>query len=128
MSADSRPPTEPWHPMSALGAACSVGAVIVGTMIAVGVSSSARSPAHPPCEQLPDVAEVQAALLGSPGLTALLEQQGEDVQIQVGRPCEADPVALVEVTYTDPMAPEKIEAVLTQADGFGVPVIVVPRT
>lgn len=101
--------------------------VAVSTMFFAGVLGGTRAQAHPPCEQLPSAAEVDAALRSTPDLTALIEQQGDDVRVQIGRPCEGDPAALVEVSYKDAAHLELIEEVLIREDGFGVPVMVVQR-
>lgn len=101
--------------------------VVLSARFFAGVLGGTRAQAHPPCEELPGVAEVDAALRSAPDLTALIEQQGDDVRVQIGRPCGGDPVAVVEVSYKDAADLGKIEEVLTQADGFGVPVTVVQR-
>ena len=81
---------------------------------------------HPPCDQLPDVATVQAALSSHPELVRDLTAQGRDVTVGVGRPCEGRrDVGLIEIRHSPRKTGLKaIEGVLNSHLGFGVPVIV----
>lgn len=107
-------------------------AVVIGTLaIALftgffpGINNSST---HPPCSELPAKKEVHSALTSHEALANNLKSQGSDIQVSVGTPCADDlDAALVQVTYTENASRDAIETVLTESDGFGVPVYVTHR-
>jgi len=88
-----------------------------------------RSVGHPPCDQLPDVATVQAAPTSHAELVREIAAQGRDVTVRVGHPCEGlDDAGLIEIRYSArETALKHVEGVLSTHQEFGVPVIVRKR-
>ena len=109
-------------------AALLIGGALVALPVLYGLLGFTpfRSVGHPPCDQLPDVATVEAALTSHPELVREITAQGRDVTVGVGHPCEGRrDVALIEIRYSARKTGLKhIEGVLNTHQGFGVPVIV----
>ncbi|MFI9630881.1 hypothetical protein [Streptomyces sp. NPDC052042] len=100
-----------------------VGLVAAGALVLKGILPLGGGTTHPPCDQLPNASQAQAALAANPDLVAQLTSQGPGVAVRVDSPGCKDR-ALVEVTYRTADERAGIDAVLTSEDGFGVPVYV----
>lgn len=101
------------------------GALAAGALALGGVLPVAGSVTHPPCEQLPTAAEARRALDGNPELAEELRQAGPGVTVTVDSPgCENADQALIDVTYSSNDERDRIDEVLTEGNGFGVPVYV----
>ncbi|MFF9322970.1 hypothetical protein ACF1BP_37075 [Streptomyces sp. NPDC014735] len=102
-----------------------VGLVAAGALVLNGILPLGGGTTHPPCNQLPNASQAQAALAANPDLVAQLTDQGPGVAVRVDSPgCKDRNRALVEVTYRTADERAGIDAVLTSEDGFGVPVYV----
>jgi hypothetical protein len=80
--------------------------------------------AIPPCETLPSRAEVSRAISGHPELARQLSNAGDDIQITIGTPCDDPEAALVEVQVANSAEESRVDKVLTESEGFGVPVVI----
>ncbi|PBB09691.1 hypothetical protein CKW39_01000 [Kocuria sp. WRN011] len=101
------------------------GVLTAGALVLGGVLPVAGGVTHPPCEQLPTAAEAHRALDGNPELAEELHQAGPGVTVTVDSPgCENADQALIDVTYSSNDERDRIDEVLTEGNGFGVPVYV----
>ena len=74
-----------------------------------------------PCDQLPSVRDVDDALAAHADLVDRIDDTGAD--IARATPCPDGPDrALVVVTYQSQAQRDAVDAILVNADGFGVPV------
>lgn len=97
--------------------------VVVGAGGAlVGFAPISRD-VHPPCEELPSVEEAAAALDSDPAFAEDIEALGDDITVQVGRPCpdEYPDRGLITVTYGSRSERDAIQEMLGRRDGIGVP-------
>jgi hypothetical protein len=110
-----------------------IGAVAVvlisaGAAVGLGGVLPSSSDTHPPCEELPTVAEATAGLAANQALADDIEALGDGISVRVGMPCpDGQDRALIEVTYRSKSEREAIGRLLTHRDGFGVPVHLVKR-
>ncbi|GIP37164.1 hypothetical protein J31TS4_04440 [Paenibacillus sp. J31TS4] len=78
---------------------------------------------HPPCDQLPTVAEATAALENHEQFAKEIEKLGEGIEVEVGKPCKNDQErGLVLVRYDSKPERDAINKLLSRSEGFGVPV------
>jgi len=78
---------------------------------------------HPPCEQLPTVADVTVALAENQDLAKQIQSIGNDIVVEVGKPCtDAKERGLVLVSYGSKVDRDAIANLLSRSKGFGVPV------
>ena len=83
---------------------------------------------HPPCDQLPTVAETTTALDNHKKIVEKIESLGDGIKVEVGKPCPDDQErGLVLVSYTSKSERDAINNLLTHSEGFGVPVHLVKR-
>lgn len=83
---------------------------------------------HPPCDQLPTVAEASAALAGHQDLAEEIKALGDGIEVEVGKPCPDDQDrGLIMVTYGSKAERDAIADLLSRSEGFGVPVYLVKR-
>lgn len=83
---------------------------------------------HTPCGQLPTVAEATAALDNHEKLAKEIEELGDGIKVEVGKPCPDDQDrGLVLVSYDSKSERNVIKNLLTHREGFGVPVHLVKR-
>ena len=109
-----------------VGVVIAVVVALGGIGVVTGVLLRGETSAHPPCDQLPAVTEVEDALAAHPSLVQELEHLGDNVQVTVGEPCgTGTDQALVQVTYAEKSERDAIDSTLGQREGFGVPVYVV---
>ncbi|WP_172797057.1 hypothetical protein [Devriesea agamarum] len=105
-----------------------VGSITTASILAFGYISSENVNTHPPCDQLPGVAEARRGLESNPDLLSKLNQVGSGVSVRVESPgCKNPDQALIEVVYSTDEEATRIEDVLTHGSGFGVPVYVRER-
>ncbi|MFD1394788.1 hypothetical protein ACFQ49_05315 [Kroppenstedtia eburnea] len=107
-----------------------VGLLLVGGAVAFlnGWIPVSREDTHPPCDQLPTVAEATAALAGHQGLAEEIKALGDGIAVEVGKPCPDDQDrGLVKVGYGSRSERDAITDLLSRRDGFGVPVHLVKR-
>lgn len=105
--------------------ASATGVLTAGALVLGGVLPVAGGVTHPPCEQLPTAAEAHRALDRNPELAEELHQAGPGVTVTVDSPgCENADQALIDVTYSSNDERDRIDEVLTEGNGFGVPVYV----
>lgn len=107
-----------------------VAALLLGVaaLVLFGGMFSTSSDAHPPCDQLPTVAEATAGLASNPGLADEIKALGDGIAVEVGKPCsDRQDRALITVTYDSESEREAIGGLLARRDGFGVPVHLVKR-
>lgn len=79
---------------------------------------------HPPCETLPSHAEVSRAIKEHPALAEQIEAAGDGVQVVVGTPCDDPDAAVLEVQVSNDDEQTRVDKVLTESEGFGVPVVI----
>lgn len=104
-----------------------IGLSLIGTTMLGGIFP-ARSTTHPPCAELPHVDDVKEALLTHSDLANDIESQGDTIRVAIATPCTANTtLALIEVSYTRDHELDAIDDLLTQRNGFGVPVHVTQR-
>lgn len=104
-----------------------IGLSLIGTTMLGGILP-ARSTTHPPCAELPHVDDVKEALLTHSDLANDIESQGDTIRVAIATPCTANTtLALIEVSYTRDHELDAIDDLLTQRNGFGVPVHVTQR-
>ncbi|MFD1436363.1 hypothetical protein ACFQ5F_15840 [Kroppenstedtia eburnea] len=108
--------------------------VVVGLLLVVGAFVllngwiSVSSDTHPPCDQLPSVAEATAALASNQSLAEEIKALGDGIAVKVGKPCPEDQDrGLVMVSYGSRSERDAIADLLSRRDGFGVPVHLVKR-
>jgi len=107
------------------GAVLALGLLTLATLALTGILPVGEASTHPPCDELPAAAEVEEALAAQPDLVARLSDQGDGVDVHAASPdCDDADRTLIEITYQTEDERSAIEAVLTEADGFGVPVYV----
>lgn len=104
--------------------------VIVGLLMVVGdfaflngwITGSPKD-THPPCDQLPSVAEATAALDNHENLAKEIEKLGDGIKVEVGKPCQDDQErGLILVSYDLKSERDAISNLLSRSEGFGVPV------
>ncbi len=105
-----------------IGVAVAAIVVGMGAVVLYGVIPTSND-AHPPCDQLPTVAEATSGLAANRGLAEEIEGVGDGVTVEVGKPCsDGEDRGLVKVTYESSSERDAIRDVLMRGDGFGVPV------
>ena len=83
---------------------------------------------HPPCDELPSVAEATVALEIHENFVKEIEKLGDGIKVEVGKPCPDDlDRGLVQVSYNSKSERNSINNLLTRSEGFGVPVHLVKR-
>lgn len=107
---------------------------VVGLLLVVGAVALLNGwipvsrDTHPPCDQLPTVAEVNTALASHQGLAEEIKSLSDDITVEVGKPCSDDQDrGLVMVSYGSKSERDAIADLLSRRDGFGVPVHLVKR-
>lgn len=94
----------------------------VGVIALSGVTAKSGD-THPPCEQLPTVAQAAEGLARNRALANEIEALGNGVAVEVDEPCAAgQDRALISVAYETGSERDAISDLLTHRDGFGVPV------
>lgn len=101
--------------------------VVAAGLIAVGGYGSKLlgGEEHPPCETLPTPGQVRRALDHHAELTDMLTGAGKGVRVAVGTPCDDEQAALVEVQVSSDDEQARVDDLLGNSRGFGVPVMVV---
>ncbi|GIO28197.1 hypothetical protein [Ornithinibacillus bavariensis] len=83
---------------------------------------------HPPCDQLPTVAEVMAALDNHEKLAKEIENLGDGIKVELGKPCPNNPErGLVLVSYNSKSERDAIDKLFSTSEGFGAPVLLEKR-
>jgi len=101
------------------------GVLAAGALALGGFLPTGGGITHPPCDQLPTAAEARRALDKNPELVQKLRQTGSGVTVTVGSPgCENADQSLIDVTYSSNDERDRIDEVLTEGNGFGVPIYV----
>jgi hypothetical protein len=107
------------------GITLALGLLAAAALALTGVLPSGDEITHPPCDELPGAAAVDDAIAEHGDLLAELTAQGEHIEVRAASPgCDDPDRTLIEITYRTEDERAAIEAVLTEADGFGVPVYV----
>lgn len=108
--------------------------VVVGLLSVVGALAfligwfSGSKDEHPPCDQLPSVAEATEALASNQDLAKEIKALGDGIEVEVGKPCPDDRNrGLVMVSYDSKSERDAIADLLGRRDGFGAPVHLVKR-
>ncbi|PCK72199.1 hypothetical protein PL1_0751 [Paenibacillus larvae subsp. larvae B-3650] len=103
--------------------------IVIGSLLVVGAVALLNGwipvsrDTHPPCDQLPTVAEATAALASHQGLAKEIKALGDGIAVEVGKPCPDDQDrGLVMVSYASRSERDAIADLLSRRDGFGVPV------
>jgi hypothetical protein len=108
--------------------------VVLGAgLLAVGAAASGALPlphrqevARPSCAKLPSAGTVDRALSAHPALVRRIEGTGSDVHVSLARPCTGQPDrGIVRVTVGDSGDRARLDRLLGQEAGFGVPLEVV---
>lgn len=103
------------------------GLLLVGVAHLNGFFPSSRD-THPPCDQLPTVAEATAALAGHQDLAEEIKALGDGIEVEVGKPCPNDQDrGLIMVSYGSKSERDAIADLLSRSEGFGAPVHLVKR-
>lgn len=83
---------------------------------------------HPPCEQLPTVEAATEALDSHQSLAKNIESLGTDIVVSVDQPCSDDErKGLIMILYDKKSERDAIRSLLTENEGFGVPVYLLKR-
>lgn len=83
---------------------------------------------HPPCDQLPSVAEVTEALANNKSFAKEIEGLGKNIRVEVGLPCSDDQKrALIQIKYKSKSEEKAIRNLIEISEGFGVPIYLVKR-
>jgi len=83
---------------------------------------------HPPCGQLPTVAEATAALADHQDLAEEIKALGDGIEVEVGKPCPGNQDrGLIMVSYGSKAERDAIADLLSRREGFGAPVYLVKR-
>lgn len=99
-----------------------------GALVLSGTLPFSSTYTHPPCEQLPTTAQVEAGLAANQALANDIKAVGQDVAVAVGKPCPpGQDRALIEVTYGSDSERDSIRSLLTNRNGFGAPVHLVEK-
>lgn len=99
-----------------------VGLLIVGAVLLNGLFSSSKD-THPPYDKLPPVAEVTEALARHQGLAEEIKALGDGIRVEVSKPFpEHQDRGLIKVSYRVKSERNAIVDLLSQREGFGVPV------
>jgi hypothetical protein len=108
--------------------------VVAGSLLVVGAIALLNGwipisrDTHPPCDQLPTVAEATAALASHQDLAEEIKALGNGIEVEVIKPCLDDPDrALIKVSYGSRSERNAIADLLSRREGFGVPVHLVKR-
>lgn len=109
--------------------------IVVGLLFVAGISAYLlgfipvpNKDAHPPCEKLPNLEEAKKALSEQDVLSNDIKNLGEDITVEAENPCSADQSkGLVVVKYDSRKEREAISELLSNSNGFGVPVYLVKR-
>ncbi|MCY8088454.1 hypothetical protein MOB87_12440 [Bacillus sonorensis] len=108
--------------------------VVVGLLLVVGAVAflngwvTVSRDTHPPCDQLPNVAEATAALARHRDLAEEIKALGDGITVEVGKPCPDDQNrGLVMVSYGSRSEHDASSDLLSRRDGFGVPVHLAKR-
>ncbi|MBB4826116.1 hypothetical protein HNO89_003353 [Sporosarcina luteola] len=107
-----------------------VGLLLLGGVCVFITGSFMRSvkDTHPPCDQLPSVADATVALENHKDLIKKIENLGGGIQVEIGKPCPDDQNrGLVQVSYETKLERDSVDELLTRSEGFGVPVHLVKR-
>ncbi|XBH21208.1 hypothetical protein V5R04_13460 [Jonesiaceae bacterium BS-20] len=111
--------------MSIAIAAIALLLVTGGALVLAGVIPNASVDTHPPCDQLPTMAQVEAAIAANPNIVAQLSNQGPGISVRADSPgCEGKDQFLISVSYKTDDEYAGIREVLEQSNGFGVPVAI----
>lgn len=87
-----------------------------------GWFSSSRD-THPPCNQLPNMAEASMALENHQHLADEIKALGDDITIEVLNPCgKDDNRGLIVVKYHSKSDRDAVRELLKNREGFGAPV------
>lgn len=102
--------------------------LVLGAFILLNGWISVSKDEHPSCDQLPTVVEATEALSSHQDLVGEIKALGDDIAIEVGKPCPDDQDrGLVLVSYGSKSERDAIADLLSRRDGFGVPVHLVKR-
>ncbi|WP_051196468.1 hypothetical protein [Jonesia quinghaiensis] len=108
--------------------AAAVIAVSVLALTLINGAFATRTFTHPPCNELPPVETVKTALLTHAEFAETIEAQGQGIRVAVGTPCMSpQEVGLIQVSYATDAELDAVDELLTQSNGFGVPVHLVGR-
>lgn len=104
--------------------------LLIGGIFAVfnGWLQTSAKDTHPPCAQLPTVEAAKEALNHHQNLVKNIENLGTDISVSVDQPCSDDEQkGLIMVQYDKKSERDAIHNLLTDSEGFGVPVYLVKR-
>lgn len=102
--------------------------LVVGAFALLNGWFSVSRDTHPPCEQLPTVAEANKALASHQDLVKEIESVSDDIAVEVGKPCADDlDRGLIIVRYSSKSERDAISDLLSRRNGFGAPVHLVKR-
>lgn len=107
-----------------------VGLLLLGGAFAYinGWITASPKDTHPSCDQLPTIAETTAALNHQRNFAKEIENLGDAIKVEVGKPCPNDQNrSLILVSYDSKSERDAINKLLTRSEGFGVPVHLVKR-
>lgn len=107
-----------------------VGLLLLGGAFALinGWITASPKDTHPPCDQLPTIAEATTALDNHESFAKEIEKLGDGIKVEVGKPCPDDQErGLVLVRYDSKSERDAINNLLSRSEGFGVPVHLVKR-
>lgn len=103
------------------------GLLVVGVVFLNGLFQSPRD-IYPPYDKLPTVAEATAALAEHQDLAEEIKALGNGIVVEVGTPYPDHPDrGLIMVSYSTRNERNAIVDLLSQRDGFGVPVHLMKR-
>jgi hypothetical protein len=112
--------------MRRVGALVAGGVVIVALVLAVSgyLGTWLGGSGDPECSALPPRTEAQQAIDDHPDLLSRLSAVGPGVEVRVSTPCPEPDAALVVVRVADDSQESRVEELLSEGEGLGVPTVV----
>lgn len=102
--------------------------LIAGAMLLLNGGIPVSKDTHPPCDQLPTVAEAKDALANDQDFAEEIKALGDSIAVEVGTPCPDDQDrGLIMVSYRSKAERGAVVDLLSRRDGFGVPIHLVKR-
>ena len=104
------------------------GLLVVGAVALLNGLFPLSRDTHPPYDQLPTAAEAAEALAGNQDLAEEIKALGDGIAVEVSKPFpDHQDRGLIMVSYSSRSERDAIADLLSQREGFGVPVYLVRR-
>jgi hypothetical protein len=100
---------------------CGVALLVAAVLTGVAPLPFLDDGDRPPCSQLPSEREVRQSLESHRAFVDAIEGAGPGVSVTSDTPCGEDDRALVTITVSTDEERSRVETLLRDGDGFGVP-------